>query len=555
MKVTIRAFTGMRPKVAQDLLKPGEAVTATNVLLYGGDLKPLKDTSQVTALTSANEVKSIYRFGQSSSSETTYWFQSINDANFIKGPVDNDTEERTYATGFLSYPSKTKTNIATTTPPYPTTSYPMGLMKPATAPTVAVSGSPTDANSAAESVVYVMTLVTEWSEEGPPSAASSLVSWRAGQTINLTNLATTGVASYTGNADKAQNYTFKRLYRSATGSGGTAKFLFVAELPLATTSYNDTATTSSLNESLRSRYWLEPPDDMKGLTQMANGILAGFSGTTVCFSEPFVPYAWPVRYQQSIDAPAVGCAAFGQSLLVSTNRSLYVFTGTDPAMMTSERLAVSQTCVSKRSMVEMMGGVVFATPDGLAFIGSSGFKMLTDGLMERREWQAYKPESMHAYESDDRYICFYDTGSVQGGMIFTFGEEPSFATVDFYATAGFRDKSKDALFLCFNGGGSTRNIKKWDAGSNLSMTWLSGVFRLQNEINMGVARVSAAGSISFELLADGAVKHGPVTISDSMPFKLPSGYRSARYQVRLTGTNTVRSVEIADATSTLLADG
>lgn len=552
MKAAVRAFSGMRPKVSDELLKPGEAVLATDVLLSGGELAPLNSPSQIVALTSASPILTIYRYGQSSSSETQYWFQSTNAARFVKGPVDGDTEERTYATGHLSYPSKTKSSIATSAEPYPTVSYPMGLGKPATAPSVSVSGSPTDANSPAEDVIYAMTLVTSWGEEGPPSDPSGVVSWQQGQTVNLTSLAVTGTSSYAGNSYHSQDYTLKRLYRSATGSSGSARFQFVAEIPLAQTTYNDTALTSELGEIMETRYWIEPPDGMRGLTAMANGILAGYIDNTVCFCEPYAPYAWPLRYQQSVDAPVVGMEAFGQSLFVSTTRSMYIFTGVDPAQMMQERLADSQTAVAARAMVGMMGGVVFPTPDCLGFVGPGGFRNLTDGVMDRREWQAYKPESMHAYECDNRYICFFDTGARQGGLIFTFGEDSSVVETSVYATAGFRDKARDALYLCVNGGGSTRNVKKWDAGSTATMSWLSGVFRLPSPINMGCARVSATGSINFELLADGAVKYGPVAVTSDTPFRLPSGYRSSRYQIRLTGTNTVRSVEMADAMSTLL---
>lgn len=559
MKIVLRAFTGMRPVVATDLLRPGEAVTATNTILNGGDLAPFNTLLDVTTLTSTPDVKTIYRYGQEQVSESNFWFQATTDANFVKGPVDGDTEERTYYSGTLAYPAKTKADIATTAPPYPTTSYPLGIHKPAAAPTVAVSGTATDPNSAAETVVYAMTYVTSWGEEGPPSVASSTVTWRAGQTINLTALSTTGTPSYSGNSNKGLPLVVsKRLYRSATGSSGTARFLLVnteGDIALATTTYNDTKATANLGEAMRSRYWVEPPDGLLGLTQMANGILVGYTGNTVCFSEPYVPYAWPVRYQQSVDAPVVAIAPFDQSILVATKRSLYVFTGTDPSNMTSERLAVSQTCVSKRAMVEMMGGVVFPTPDGLMYIGTGAVKMLTEGLMSRREWQAYKPESMHAYESDNRYICFYDTGATQAGLVFTFGEDPSFCLIDSYATAGFRDRSRDALYLCQNGGGSTKNVRKWDAsGSPMTMSWLSGVFKLPGGMNFGAARVDATGNITFELLADGSVVYGPVTVASFTPFWLPSGYRATRYQIRLSGTNTVRSVEIADDIDSLLGN-
>jgi hypothetical protein len=554
LKISVRAFSGMRPVMAQDLLKPGEAVAANNTLLTGGDLEPFKAPLQITTLTSATPVKTIYRYGQSTTSETQFWFQSTNDVNFVKGPVDQDTEERTYFTGHLAYPAKTKSDIATSAPPYPSTSFPMGLCKPANAATAAVSGVATDPASTAESVTYVTILVTSWGETGPASDASNVVSWRAGQTINLTGLPTSGVASYPGNATHSQNYTTKRIYRSATGSTNSARFLFVAEVSLATTTYSDTTLTANLGESLLSRFWLEPPDNMLGLTQMANGILAGYSGSTVCFSEPGVPYAWPVRYQQSVDAPIVAMGSFGQSLVVSTTRSLYVFTGTDPGTMTQERLAVSQTCVSKRSMVEMLGGVVFATPDGLGFVGYGGFKMLTEGLMSRREWAAYFPSTMYAYESDNRYLCFYDNGSAVTGLVFSFGDEPNFSTTSVTATAGFRDKARDALYLCVNGSGTTRNIVKWDSGTTSTLSWLSGVFRLQSPINMATARIDASGPIDFELLANGEVIYGPVEVECVNPFWLPANYRSTRYQFRLTGTSTVRSVEMADSRPNLLDD-
>jgi len=537
--------------MAEDLLSPGEATAAINTYLTASDVEPYKQPSLVTSVSSASPVKTIYRYGQSSASETQFWFQSTNDVNFVKGPVENDTEEKTYYTGHLAYPSKTKNTVATTSAPYPTTSLPMGLQKPAAPITAVVSGTATDPDSAAEGVVYVCTLVTAWGEEGPPSDASALYTWRAGQTITLT-LPTGGTASYPGNSNKSQSYTTKRIYRSATGSAGSARYLYLGEVSLATTSYTDTALTSSLSTALPSRGWLEPPDSMVGLTQMANGILAGFSGSTVCFSEPFVPHAWPVAYQQAVDAPVVAIAAFGQSLLVSTTRSLYVFTGSHPSDMTSERLAVSQACVSKRSMIEFDNGVVFATPDGLGYIGPGGFRLLTDGLMQRRDWQRYAPTSMAFYECDNKLIGFYDTGTTRGGIVFTFGEHPSFCETDLYATAGFRERGRDALYLCFDDSGSTRLIKKWDNGSTpLSMTWTSGVFRMNGPTNIAVARLDFTGSVYFELIADGVVVFGPTTPTNMIEFWLPSHPRGLRYQVRVTGTGNLRAVELADSMESL----
>lgn len=561
MKFGVRSFSGIRPSQGDELLSPGQATLAKNVVLQGGDLDPLKGASLITTLSStASTIKSIYRFGQSTASDTTFWFQSANEVSWVKGPIDGDTEERTYYTGHLSYPTKTKAgSTATASAPYPTTSVPLGLYKPSAAATGSVTGTATDPASTPEDVVYVVTLVTDWGEEGPPSAPSATFTWRAGQTISLT-LPTSGTPSYPGNGTKSgQTYVGKRLYRSATGSSGAARYLLVnteGDIALATTSYSDTKATASLGEEIRTKGWLEPPDDMKGLVSMANGIMAGFSGNTVCFSEPYVPYAWPVRYQRSVDAPVQAMQVFGQSLVVSTTRGLHVFTGPDPQSITQERLPEPQICVANRAMVPMLGGIVFPTPDGLGFIGPGGFRMISDGLLTNREWGPYiaTPTALHAYEIDSRYVMFYDTGSEQGALIFKFGDDPSLTTTDVYATAGFRDAGRDALFLCVNNGATGREIRKWDAGSALTAVWTSGVIRLPSPTNFGAARVSATGSVTFEILADGVAQGSPITVTNSLPFRLPSGYRSQRIQFRITTTSIVRSVELADTVKGLLGE-
>lgn len=560
MKFSVRAFSGMRPCVSPDLLSAGSAVDASDVVLQGGDLDPLRSPLFVANLSAtASTVKAIYRFGQDLSSDSTFWFQSNNEANFVRGPLDDDTEERTYYTGHLSYPTKTRAGTsATGAAPYPTTSYPMGLYMPASAPTGTVTGTPTVADSVAEDVAYVVTLITAWGEEGPPSSPSAIYSWRAGQSISLV-LPTSGAPSYPGNATKSgQVYVAKRVYRSSTGASGSARWLLVnteGDIPMATAGYTDNKITANLGEMLATKGWVEPPDDMVGLTQMANGILAGYSGNTVCFSHPFYPYAWPVRYQQSVDAPVVGMAAFDQSLLVSTTRSLYVISGTDPSSLTSQRLPDPQACIARRAMVSMLGGVVFPTPDGVGFVGPSGFSMLSDGLFTRREWIAYttNPSSMHAYEIDGAYVLFLDNGT-QGCLVFKFGSEPSLSRSTVYATAGFRDPGRDALFLCIPGTGTSRAVYKWDGGSSMTFQWKSGVFRLPSPANLGAARIHASGDVTFELYADGSLVAGPYTITSSSPFKLPGTYRSQRYQFRVSSSSVVRSVEIGSTVKDVISE-
>lgn len=538
MKIRIPLFAGMRPIRSADSLAPGEAQDAVNTKLSSGALEPFKGLTASPIVTfSGGTVESIYRFSQLNTNEAQFWFQHTADMNVVKGPIDNDTEERTYLTGRAGYPEKTKSDIATTSTPYPTTLYRMGVPAPTIMSAPGVSGVATTPADPGETFTYVTTYVTNWGEEGPPSVASAYAPlWKAGQTADLTGLPTGPGAGYT--------IASKNLYRSARGSSST-KFQFVANLTLAATTYSDTTITAELGDVLATDGWVEPPDDMIGLTSMANGVMAGFTGNTLCLSEPYAPYAWPVRYQRSTDAPIVGLGAFDQSLFVGTTTGVYVLTGTDPANMTFDKLAVAQSCVSKRSIVEMMGGVIFASPDGLMFIGPSGVRNMTESLMTRTQWQAYQPSSMAGYESDNNYLAFYDTGSATGGLVFSFGESPTFCRTDVYASAGYRDKSRDALYLVVSGNA----LKKWDdpTGSALTATWRSGVFRLPGDTNMAAASVDASAyPLTFKLYSDDVLMHTE-TVANKFGFRLPDGYRSSRLFVEIVTTGIVRDVRIAES--------
>lgn len=543
MHLKVRVFAGMRPQKSVDLLQPGEAVTAVNTRLTGGDLEPYRGLGVPGAgVTFAGApVLSMYRFGQLNPSEVQFWLQSAVDADYVKAMVDGDTTERTFWTDGI-YCKKTNATLATGSAPYPTSFYRAGIPAPAGTPTVTVTGTPTRSADPVETVIYCYTYVSVWGEEGPPSPASAYARWQPGQTLNVSGMSSAPTGNY--------NITGKRLYRSATGTSGTQfQLVNTTDLSVAVTGYTDTATTSTLSEALITTGWVEPPDNMLGLCAMANGIMAGFFANTVCFSEPFLPYAWPVKYQMSVDAPIVGIAAFDQSLFVGTTQGVYIITGTDPASMSSLRLPVAQSCVSKRSIVSMMGGVLFASPDGLFQVTATGIVGLSADLMTRVDWQAYNPSSISAYESDNKYIAFYNNGTA-GAMIFSFGDSPTFSLTDIYATAGYRDKQRDALYLCVG-----NVLKKWDAlgAAVLTYDWLSGVFHLPNETNMSCARVNASAyPVTFKLWADGALMC-TTTVNDGYPFRLPSGYRSMRYQIELTGTPLVREVVVANSMHELTA--
>ena len=62
---------------------------------------------------------------------------------------------------------------------------------------------------------------------------------------------------------------------------------------------------------------------MKGLIALPNGVFAGFTGKRICFSEPFLPHAWPVAYRITLEEEIVSIAA-ASNTCIFIKRSLAI---------------------------------------------------------------------------------------------------------------------------------------------------------------------------------------------------------------------------------------
>jgi hypothetical protein len=553
MLIALKNFGGRAPRNDPRELAANLAQVATNTKVWRGVLSSFRDYSNITTVTRAAPIKSIYRFG-GGANETEYWFSFAQDVDVVRGPVKGDTQQRTYYTG-SGVPKATDLTLALTGGTnYPVNSYDLGVPKPGTTPAAAVTGTATDENSDVR--VYVYTYVSVWGEEGKPSDASNSVTVKGGQSVTLTGLG----GAPTGNF----SITAKRIYRSSVGNARSA-YQFVAEIPAATTTYADTKLGTELAEVLSSTYYDQPPTDMVGLVSLPNAVLAGFVRNEVCFSEIGLPHAWPAKYRTAVDFDIVGLGVFGTTLVVCTTGAPYLSSGTDPASMTLQRLEIQQSCVSRRSIVNVGEGVLYASPDGIVAVSSEGVELLTQQMFTRDDWQALKPSSIKAYLHDGRYFGFYDTGSKQGGFIL----DPSngqFFDLDFYPTTGYTDLVTDSLYFVFN---EQPTIYKWEGSNALrTYTWRSKKFITPRPCSFTCGIVSAdtypvsfTAYMTLETAAQatalvakypgviaavaGAQVKYTTNVAGPGIFRLPSGFMSKDWEFELTGTSTVHEVHVA----------
>lgn len=529
-KTEISGFAGILPSKNSAVIPQATAQIAENCILWHGDLRSLKAPYPiVTPPIGSGVMKSIYRIGQGLP-EIQYWMHWTDDVDVVRGMINGDVSERTLFTG-NGVPKATTLQMATQGGIYyPVNSYMLGVITPTQKPILSASST----TAPVEGRAYLYTYVNTWGEEGSPSPAATVDVSETG-TVEISGMATAPIGNYA--------IAYKRIYRSQNGSSGNGAYLFVAEIPDSQTTFTDDILSKNLSEPLATLNFVPPPADMRGLIAMPNGMMAGFSGQDVCFCEPYTPYAWLPEYQLTTDYPIVGLGVFGSSLVVCTTGVPYLVSGVHPSAMTMEKIEVEQACVSKRSIVSFGSGVMYASPDGLVYVGTGGTKIATLGLFSRDEWQALSPSTLSGYYYDGKYIGVFSGG---GGFILNSQEDNSFTTFDDMVTAGYSDRITGSLYLAVN-----NVICKFNAGTPKTYRWKSKQFQFLAAASPSTARVDADSyPVTFKLYSDGVLRY-TYQVPDEHSFRLPSGYRPRQLEIEVTGDKPVRLVGIANSPSEL----
>jgi hypothetical protein len=161
--------------------------------------------------------------------------------------------------------------------------------------------------------------------------------------------------------------------------------------------------------------------------------------------------------------------------------------------MSMSRLPGRQACVSKRGLVSSEAGVIYPTPDGLYLIGPKAGMLVTRDLFTRDEWQALRPDTMHAVIHDGRLFIFHGQGEPGSGGLILDRAEPSagLTRLDFHASAAYSDTRQDTLYLAL-GGPSGPCAMQWEGDSaSIPYMWRSKTFLTPRPQNLAAAKVLA----------------------------------------------------------------
>lgn len=588
--IRIDEFKGIAPAISPLKLANGAAQTASNAKIVSSSLVPEK--SGTLALATPANTKSVFKANHKdvNGTDLKYWVSSTYDEDFAQSPVNNDVWQRIYKAGgtypvmasFVAAGGASATSSRTDTLSSPqvqplSATYRLGVPKPTSAPVVTASASnpggtwaPTGATGEETATTsYVYTVVTGYGEEGPPSPPCPMINYVTKQSdgsagnprtigpgssgVQFTNYnsGTNSTAINSDVTDRAIGGSFNakiRIYRTATGTDST-EFLFVGEENWSTTwSHADSKTDGDLGEVLSTTYHFEPPNEnrilnrdgpLQQLVPMSGGFFAGFTGRTVMFSEQFLPHAWPPQNSLVVESDIVAIKETTYGLIVLTKTRPYVCAGTDPGAMSVQLLDIDQACVSKRSVADLGGMVVYASPDGLVGIEGQQTRLLTDGIITRDHWEAnYYPTTMHSAVFERRYYGFFDDGngyynaivfdpkSSEGPIAKVTGESSFDANIAVHVSA-----EDDKFYYATNG-----NLYEWGTGANKLMNWKSKKFFTPTDMPLCWGRVLADGDVLIRIYVDSFEVFEDVVMNNRI-FRLPPLMRGREIEVEVLNTN------------------
>jgi hypothetical protein len=640
-KFKMENFGGELPAVDNRLMPDNHASIAQNTWLFGGRIEPLHALVPIHTCVSP-ATRSVFRLPISSPSVdnmvNSYWLEFENqNVRVIRSPVTGQDQSGRYywadgiypkymtgdmikqvnavmkgawgaATSYnvndgVTHAGKTWVAIQSGINHPPDTSplfwivmptpYKLGIPAPPTAPGVTTTGG---ASATIQSRVYAYTWVSALGEEGAPSPPT-LQSGKIDAVWHITMTAPLP-------ADTAdRNLTHTRIYRSVTGVQGVASYFFVAEVPIATLTYDDSQTDAAitLNEQLKSIEWDEPPVDLQGLVSMPNGMVAGWRKNEVWFCEPYYPHAWPLRYMIAVPNNIVALGVLGQTVMILTEGNPWSATGIDPSSMALAIIQPLEPCTARLSVVNTPNSVMYCSPNGLINLTASGAQNVTKDVILKDQWAhmlfldsvcaAYIMQSYYAYSISQAGVFQDNTFQFDDPATLPVNEQAFQARSAFGTRPGIwlaLGDPRPALTVLnpgpvevmnlvtdiFNGevmtvrrsGTDNPVVYLVDLRNEQNQTvykWRSKMFKTDYLQNLGAAKVYWTPAVAppkgdtvfrmyaapdSQLVEDGLTLRFEEKLTKSgQMFRLPSGYKALYWQFEIEGYAFVDAIHVASS--------
>lgn len=538
--IRLEQFSGIAPKISDLLLPPNMAADARNARLLSGELRSIKSPTLVYDFSNAL-IQTAIRIPDPGQTPEEIWLGfEADDIDFVEGPfvknADPAVEDRFYWSGDPNYTYPVVNNRSGLRAA--STAYRIGVPAPAGTFSVTprsidtwladtayvvddvvvgtatsgvkfvcvtagtsdsseptwntTSGDQTTDNTVVweavgigdtETRAYVYTYINDWNEEGVPSEPILA----SGATNDVWDIS--GLDTSPADTNMVPVNTL-RIYRTVTGES-SALYYFVTEIDITPGdgthpgTYADDNTSEEVvqNNVLNSFDWEQPPDQLEGLISHPGGFLVGFVGNELFFSEAYRPWAWPTAYILALENHVVGLAIFNNQLVALTDSKPYFIPGTHPSNLSIAQSEAIEPCLSKRSIVPTISGVLYGSPNGLILFNNGGAAVITNSIISKDEWQSqFSPSTIKATQQGQQYLAFTSPSS---GFEFSPNEPLGvLSTFDKFSNVDniFTDRYDGTVYLLQDG-----QVTEWDSDVTLPLyyTWKSKEFDFPRPVNLG----------------------------------------------------------------------
>lgn len=541
MKIELTEFGGMAPMIEPRRLADRLSALAINTGFESGALAPVNIgcvASTEFPFQSA-EVQSVLRPGADAT--RLMLTSGTTGAAFASLMRPNDKWGRVYFTTVAGPRFTVSDNYLADGVTLNPTSYKLGIPGPKYQITVGTPVVTEEEGVTADNVkvAYICTFVDSFGHESVPSVPSTIVDIPTNLvfTVDLTFVAENLPDTHVGDA--------KRYIYRAAFDGSTSAWQYVGEVGLAATSWTDTVAFGAEAEELVSTDW-SPPPALKQMVPVASGFVAGFHAHYLCYSETYLPHAWPEAYRFPLKFPIVGLKPTSNGLLVATTGKPYWAFGADPASAVPVEIDANYPCLSANSLVDMGGYVMYATHDGLVAVSGNEARIVSDQYIDRFTWlRDFAPAQTVAFAFEGNYI--FSVGA--DWWLFNPNENGGFCRLasDVMPVAptalrqAYYDALRDTTVLLDTSG------RCFDVVSQQGTTFVRRSRTFETPpASFGVGRVlSTAYPVQMR------VQSGPVetlyTVADERPFRLAGGNRYTTWAIELEGSGRITAAGIAQS--------
>ena len=326
--------------------------------------------------------------------------------------------------------------------------------------------------------------------------------------------------------------------------------------------YLDILTDAEVGEVCPSLLWDPPDSGMIGLVYLPGGFMAGFKDRTIYFSEVSFPHAWPVSYQITISDDIVGLGVSGNTLAVMTDTVPYLISCQTPTTISISKLAAQQACVSKRSVMEMGGAIIYASQDGICTITENTVAVISDPFLSKNQWidllttnsGTYSPTSVHIWSYDEFIMTSVPDENTGCFMFRPTDLRTALIEINEVVYGSYYDKEADSLYLIKDTPEGQRGLYLYQDGLDTSgeyreISWRSKEYYSPIPIKFNVSKVVADRyPVTLNIYANDSLVSS-IAVTSAKAFWLPLLRKENQWSFEVVGSGNPMITEIMMSTN------